>query len=117
MNYRTSYFLTEYLTLDDAIHEDECGQAAWPETKKAAKDLVNIAGIWSDEEFEYYADHENALDLVSSDTICWADHVNDMLKLSKLHPDKWFVLEGHGEDWDDVWRELYHNGDYEHKKW
>ena len=43
----------------------------------------------------------------------WYDHDEDMVKLSLRFPDYTFILEGVGEENGDLWRTVYHNGQYE----
>jgi hypothetical protein len=48
--------------------------------------------------------------LVSEDTMKWYDHDDDMKQLSMQFPDYYFLLNGRGEEHDDQWRKVYHNG-------
>ena len=48
--------------------------------------------------------------LVSEDTMKWYDHDSDMMQLSKQFPDYYILLSGQGEDPEDNWRTVYHNG-------
>ena len=43
----------------------------------------------------------------------WYDHNKDMIEISKQFPDILFILDGTGEDHEDIWRTYYHNGKYE----
>ena len=40
----------------------------------------------------------------------WYQHDQDMLELSKMFPDVWFIVHGDGEEYDDLWYKYYHNG-------
>lgn len=40
----------------------------------------------------------------------WYDWKDDMVKVSGLFPDVLFVLEGAGEDSDDLWKAYFKNG-------
>lgn len=40
----------------------------------------------------------------------WYDHEDDMRDYSKLYPELVFVLEGKGEDYDDIWIKYFKNG-------
>lgn len=40
----------------------------------------------------------------------WYDYHKDMLSLSSKFPNEVFVLEGNGEDADDIWKNYYQNG-------
>lgn len=42
--------------------------------------------------------------------IKWPDHKEEMCEFSKILPEVVYVLEGKGEDDDDLWREYYRNG-------
>lgn len=57
----------------------------------------------ADDEAEYCFD----------DSLKWYDHDEDMIEISKQFPDVLFILKGEGEDHDDMWRNYYHNGEYE----
>ena len=47
------------------------------------------------------------------DAVKWYDRINDMIEVSHRFPEYTFVLDGEGEDSDDIWREFYHNGEWE----
>ena len=58
---------------------------------------------------------EGILDITIKDLIfgieCkWYDYNDDMLLLSKQHPNNLFILDGYGEDNWDIWRAFYKNG-------
>ena len=40
----------------------------------------------------------------------WYDHQDDMQNFSKLYPDTLFLLEGNGENSDDIWKLYVKNG-------
>jgi hypothetical protein len=40
----------------------------------------------------------------------WYDHREHMCKLSALYPNLYFKLAGWGEEREDIWEEIYHNG-------
>lgn len=46
----------------------------------------------------------------------WYEHDADMKKISKLHPEHVFQLDGNGEDDDDIWRIYYKNGKSQRSK-
>ena len=73
---------------------------------KVAKRLEDICGyaIGPDEE------DINPFGCLENEPIKWYDHDEDMLILSKQFPNIWFELYGDGEDSEDRWRTLYHNG-------
>lgn len=43
----------------------------------------------------------------------WYNHQEDMIKLSKEYPDIVFILDGEGEDREDIWRLYVQNGEWE----
>ena len=45
----------------------------------------------------------------------WYEHKEDMIKMSKEFPAVEFSLHGEGEDRDDVWTEIYFNGEEKKK--
>lgn len=47
---------------------------------------------------------------VLNDSMKWYNHEDDMCKLSAMFPDLYFTLEGDGEEFDDFWRKLFHDG-------
>ena len=53
-------------------------------------------------------------ELIGFDTIKWYDHYDEMKLLSKEFPSLYFELEGFGEDYGDMWREYFHNGEAMH---
>ena len=40
----------------------------------------------------------------------WYDYREDMIKLSESFPEYKFILNGHGEEKDDIWRAWFSNG-------
>lgn len=46
----------------------------------------------------------------------WYDHDDDMIKLSKEHPELLFALKGEGEESGDIWKTYYLNGKMQHCK-
>ena len=53
-------------------------------------------------------------EFIGSDIIKWYDHYDEMVTLSKEFPSLYFQLEGLGEDYNDMWREYFHNGEAMH---
>jgi len=45
-----------------------------------------------------------------SDSCKWYNHQDDMLTLSKIYPNVVFVLEGEGEESEDLWIKYFKNG-------
>ena len=52
----------------------------------------------------------NPLDIVGWESEKWYDHKDDMRLVSTHYPECKFILEGQGEEPDDMWREYYYNG-------
>ena len=48
------------------------------------------------------------------DAVKWYDSEKDMMEISKLYPGMYFMLEGSGEEFGDLWREYFKNGITEH---
>jgi len=48
-----------------------------------------------------------------TDSIKWYDHDDNMIELSRLHPNVLFRVDGVGEEKGDVWRSYYCNGETE----
>lgn len=40
----------------------------------------------------------------------WYEHTEELLVVSRAHPDILFVLDGDGEEQGDIWREFFLNG-------
>lgn len=57
-----------------------------------------------------WLDNINDLYDVLNDSMKWYDHEAEMSQLSAIFPDYYFTLEGDGEESDDYWRKLFHNG-------
>ena len=47
---------------------------------------------------------------VWDDEVKWYDCEADMREYSKKYPDLLFIIDGRGEESDDVWRHWYRNG-------
>ena len=45
-----------------------------------------------------------------NDSYKWYIHEQDMKELSKIYPETTFLLEGEGEDSEDIWRKYFKNG-------
>ena len=48
-----------------------------------------------------------------SDHMKWYSHEADMFAVSKMYPEITFVLEGEGEEHEDMWVKYFNNGDFE----
>lgn len=101
MGYYTNYYL-EIENLDDFEPEFEM---------HVAEKLVQITDEWNEADLEYAARCRSPLSaLISDDSMKWYDHENDMRALSKEFPKCRFVLEGQGEEPEDLWRKYFYNG-------
>lgn len=74
-------------------------------------DVVNALNKINPYDFEVGEDESPLLEDFFEESIKWYDHVEDMIKLSKVFPETLFILDGWGEEIGDVWRELYMNGE------
>ena len=72
-------------------------------------ELEQIAfGKTDREDFEKYG--PVSFDTWTGDEMKWYDHEDDMIALSKNHPNVIFIVEGVGEEFPDAWRMWVHNG-------
>lgn len=66
-----------------------------------------VVAAWLDEVKSYEC---ALLDMASGETTKWYDHNNDMILLSKRHPEVGFLLKGEGEESGDVWAAYFFRG-------
>jgi hypothetical protein len=59
---------------------------------------------------DYACKNDEIRYVISNGSGKWYDHDDDMKALSKLFPDEVFILRGVGEEFPDVWRKAYKNG-------
>ena len=83
--------------------------------KKIAVELAKLVYEIGDkpdaQDAKYLASvEERGIYAVLDDSLKWYEHEDDMCKLSAMFPDLYFTLEGDGEEFDDFWRKLFHNG-------
>lgn len=113
MGYYTYHTLSVYDNVDNACY----GGAPYRNEERIKEIAMALAsndyfGHCEDDSWMQYItnsyDPLNAV--VSGDSIKWYDHDEDMLKLSRQYPDLYFCLTGEGEERDDNWEALYHNG-------
>ncbi len=45
-----------------------------------------------------------------NDSCKWYEHEKHMKELSKIYPETTFLLEGEGEESEDIWRKYFKNG-------
>lgn len=81
-------------------------------TKALCGEDTSFKGWYNEDEAKRSSAHGGlAWDyIISADTMKWYDHDDDMMQLSTQFPDYYFLLHGQGEDCDDRWRTVYHNG-------
>jgi GH35 family endo-1,4-beta-xylanase len=65
-------------------------------------------------EMENDSPHRWAINTITAygylDETSWYDYMDDMKYLSEQFPDVTFILDGDGEDKDDLWRAYFKNG-------
>jgi hypothetical protein len=77
-----------------------------------AKIIYEIGDRPEERDVKYLAAvEEHGIYEVLNDSMKWYDHEDDMCKLSAMFPDLYFTLEGDGEEFDDFWRKLFHDGE------
>lgn len=66
---------------------------------------------------DYMTDYESEIkeesgygDSLFNHEVKWYDYEKDMLLYSKKHPKVVFLIEGEGEDREDIWRAYFKNG-------
>ena len=74
-------------------------------------DVVNALNSINPYDFEVGEDESPLLENFFEEPIKWYDHIEDMIKLSRVFPETLFILDGWGEELGDVWRELYMDGE------
>ena len=74
-------------------------------------DVVNALNSINPYDFEVGEDESPLLKNFFEEPIKWYDHIEDMIKLSRVFPETLFILDGWGEELGDVWRELYMDGE------
>ena len=77
-----------------------CGEGAYFEGCYE-EDRAKRSCAFNDEAWDY---------IISADTMKWYDHDDDMMQLSAQFPNYYFLLNGRGEEHEDQWRKVYHNG-------
>jgi hypothetical protein len=76
-----------------------------------AKIIYEIDDKPNEQDIKYLAEvEERGIYTVLNDSMKWYEHEGEMCKLSAMFPDLYFTLEGDGEEFDDFWRKLFHNG-------
>ncbi len=60
-------------------------------------------------DLEEYTERDDYFEFSISE-ITWYEHETDMREISKRYPEIIFKVEGHGEDYEDIWIEYYKAG-------
>lgn len=55
------------------------------------------------------------LEVIGYDACPWYEHEDDMKRVAAAHPDLYFILEGEGQEYGDIWMEVYHGNDFKRK--
>ena len=116
MGYYTNYNLT--VTKIDKVFEEKVDISA-EQQLIISKKLIEISDWFEADDLENILkwNNDNPLyGLIYYDEMKWYDHYKDMIELSKIFPELYFELEGHGEEPDDIWREYFHNGERYHSE-
>lgn len=111
MEYYTSFNLM--VTKRDGLMIESIGK----ETElEIAKKLCEISDWFKPSDFNKTVKKSDypLAELIGFDVIKWYDHYDEMIVLSKKFPALYFELEGFGEDYGDMWREYFHNGEGMH---
>lgn len=60
-----------------------------------------------------YDAYKKSVTFYCCDSVKWYNHDDDMKRISIQFPDMTFMIEGHGEEFGDLWRCYYKNGEQE----
>lgn len=110
MGYYTAFSLHVHKNFNGALYDSF--HVSIEVEREVMKELCVISNMWNKDSIIEY---DEPFDMISEDIYKWYNHESDMLNLSRMFPNLWFILEGHGEEWNDIWRDLYHNGEVEHQ--
>lgn len=120
MGYYTRYDLTVDYTKGQAerekAKENEIQEIKDSNLSEKTKQRL-ISGLISDITKEYqnhYVTKSDVVDIIGhdpfNDSCKWYDHEEDIISVSKKFNGVLFVLTGHGEDRDDIWKKYFYNG-------
>ena len=100
------------LLQDNSIVSELVEEEQLEVTRALCSEIFYFNGCYDDKRAKRsYLYYDAAWDyIISDDTMKWYDHDDDMMRLSEQFPDYYFLLHGQGEEHDDQWRKVYHNG-------
>jgi hypothetical protein len=106
MGYYTAYSIEVY-EKDDILAKHACDLLEVNDELdiELGKVLLEIT-----DDFSSYEKDIRFSELIMDDVKKWYDHDDDMIEISKRYPNYVFVLDGNGEDYDDLWRTYYWDG-------
>lgn len=76
--------------------------------REVSSELARRLG--EDDELPFHQHIDDAFEWIGYDSRKWYEHEEDMMQLSREYPDMIFLLEGWGEEYDDVWRKYFKGG-------
>jgi hypothetical protein len=116
MGYYTRYDLTVDYSRGQAERE-KAKETEIQEIKDSNLSEKTKQRLISDINKEYQDQYVTQSDVVAiigrnpfGDSCKWYDHEEDMTSVSKKFNSVLFVLTGHGEDGDDIWKKYFYNG-------
>jgi hypothetical protein len=116
MGYNTYYELTVDYTKGQAEIE-KAKETEIQEIKDSNLSEKTKQRLISDINKEYqdqYVTKSDVVDIIGfnpfGDKCKWYDHEEDMISVSKKFNGVLFVLTGHGEERDDIWKKYFYNG-------
>ena len=104
-------YYTKFGLIISNSYKDACNNntnISFDEELKIRKRLGEISGL-----YDSNLSDDEILEFFDWDTYKWYNHVEDMKTLSAEFPEYWFVLYGKGENYGDLWKEMYHNSLYQ----
>ena len=116
MDYNTYYELTVDYTKGQAERE-KAKETEIQEIKDSNLSEKTKQRLISDITKEYqnqYVTQSDVVDIIGynpfNDSCKWYDHDKDMISVSETFNGVLFVLTGHGEERDDIWKKYFYNG-------
>ena len=90
-----------YYTLE-VFEKDRCTQISEELEAQLTKEIFR----------DWYTGDEEVpntfVEVIGYDSYKWYNHDEDIQRVAMQHPDLYFVLEGRGEEFDDMWTKVYH---------